>query len=102
MNTRVASLLFAALLWGCSTRSGPSVRTQANEAYLRGSADAAKQLYWAKQALEAPDHEKPAGEIRYYTWEQSGWSRDGRRLAPESVGVPVFIPSPAPAASDHP
>jgi len=32
----------------------------------------------------------------YYVWEESGVARDGRRLAPEVVGVPVFIPAPAP------
>ena len=60
-------------------------------------ADAVKQLYWAKQALEAPSRSRPAGRTEYYTWEDSGTTRDGRRLAPETVGVPVFIPSPVPA-----
>ena len=68
---------------------------------LVGDADATKQLYWARQALEAPRAPAPAGRTEYYTWEESGTARDGRRLAPETVAVPVFIPDPAPAAQDR-
>jgi hypothetical protein len=61
-----------------------------------------KQLYWAKQALEAPGGSGPEGRIEYYTWEDSGTTRDGRRLAPETVAVPVFVPAPAPSGATSP
>lgn len=93
-------LSLAAGLVGCSAPAGrhPSA---ADQAYMQGAADAAKQLYWARQALEAPRGATPAGRTEYYTWEESGTARDGRRLAPETVAVPVFIPDPAPAAQDR-
>jgi hypothetical protein len=98
---RTAAILALALAAaGCSSaRSrGPS---SADQAYLQGAADAAKQLYWAKQALEAPRGAVPAGRTEYYTWEDPGRAGDGRRLAPETVAVPVFVPDPAPAAQDR-
>ena len=92
-----AAIAAALLLAGCA--GGPSaVRTAADQAYILGAADAVKQLYWAKQALEAPGATRPAGRTMYYSWEESGAARDGRRLAPEKVYVPVFVPDPAPAA----
>ena len=94
---RPAAIAAALLLGGCA--GGPSAgRTAADEAYLLGAAAAVKQLYWARQALEAPGASRPAGRTMYYSWEESGAARDGRRLAPETVCVPVFVPDPAPAA----
>ncbi len=72
-------------------------RSAADEGYLLGEADAVKQLYWAKQALEAPRGARPAGRMGYYTWQQSGAPADGCRLSPATVAVPVFLPDPAPA-----
>ena len=85
-------LLFAP---GCLSQAGRSGKESPGDAYLRGEADALKRLYWAKQALEAP--RGPAGRTEYYSWEDAGAPADGRRLAPERVSVPVFIPDPAPA-----
>ena len=96
--TRIAALAASLCLAGCAGGPAAARRTSADEAYLLGAADAVKQLYWAKQALEAPGEARPAGRIKYYSWEESGTARDGRRLAPETVSVPVFVPEPAPAA----
>jgi hypothetical protein len=89
-------------LCGCRTDPGRADRRGVDEGYLLGSADAVKQLYWAKQALEAPGGSGPEGRIEYYTWEDSGTTRDGRRLAPETVAVPIFIPAPAPSGAKSP
>lgn len=91
-----------AALCGCRSEPGRSERRSVDEGYLLGSADAVKQLYWAKQALEAPGGSGPEGRIEYYTWEDSGTTRDGRRLAPETVAVPVFVPAPAPSGATSP
>jgi len=101
MNRCLATLLALALA-GCGSSPGGADRKRVDEAYLLGSADAVKQLYWAKQALEAPGASGPAGRIRYYTWEESGTASDGRRLAPETVAVPVFVPAPAPSGATSP
>jgi hypothetical protein len=96
-------LLAAALaLCGCRTDPGRADRRSVDEGYLLGSADAVKQLYWAKQALEAPGGSGPDGTIKYYTWEDSGTTLDGRRLAPETLAVPVFIPAPVPSGAKSP
>jgi hypothetical protein len=87
----------ALALAGCESTPARSRSGAIDQDYLLGSADAVKQLYWAKQALEAPSRTRPAGKTEYYTWEESGTTRDGRKLAPETVAVPVFIPSPVPA-----
>jgi hypothetical protein len=100
MSRAVAVLVLLALA-GCASRTREVDRRSADEGYLLGTADAVKQLYWAKQALEAP-RGQPAGRIEYYTWEDAGTTRDGRRLAPETVAVPVFIPAPAPAGGGPP
>jgi hypothetical protein len=97
---RAAILSLALGVAGCASRQSRGT-VSADQAYLQGAADAAKQLYWAKQALEAPRGAVPAGRTEYYTWQESGETRDGRRLAPETVAVPVFIPDPAPAAQDR-
>jgi hypothetical protein len=94
--------LVALALGGCSSAPGAADRRKVDEGYLLGSADAVKQLYWAKQALEAPCGSKPAGRVEYYTWEESGTVRDGRRLAPETVAVPVFVPDPTPSGAPNP
>ena len=99
---RAALLLLAAGLSGCGAAPGPTARNAVDQGYLLGSADAIKRLYWAKQALEAPRAAGPAGRIEYYTWEDSGTARDGRRLAPETVAVPVFMPAPAPSGARGP
>jgi hypothetical protein len=83
---------------GCGSGPSAAKRSPADDAYLLGAADAVKQLYWARQALEAPRADMPAGRTEYYTWRDFGAAQDGRRLAPETVAVPVFIPAPAPAA----
>lgn len=95
-------IALALALGGCESSPGPAGRNLVDEGYLLGSADAVKQLYWAKQALEAPRESRPAGKTEYYTWEEPGDARDGRRLAPEIVAVPVFVPAPAPAGTQGP
>jgi hypothetical protein len=66
-----------------------------DDGYVSGSADAVKRLYWAKQALEAPSTSlTDNGRMSYYTWEESGTTLDGRKIAPEKVAVPVFEPLP--------
>ena len=100
MSRAVAVLVLLALA-GCASRTREVDRRSADEGYLLGTADAVTQRYWAKQALEAP-RGQPAGRIEYYTWEDAGTTRDGRRLAPETVAVPVFIPAPAPAGGGPP
>jgi hypothetical protein len=99
---RAAVLLLALAVAGCSSTPSAATRNAVDEGYLLGAADAIKQLYWAKQALEAPREARPAGKIEYYSWEDSGNAADGRRLAPETVAVPVFIPAPAPAGTGPP
>jgi hypothetical protein len=99
---RLLVILVALALGGCGSAPGAADRKKVDEGYLLGAADAVKQLYWAKQALEAPCESKPAGRIEYYTWEESGTTRDGRKLAPEVVAVPVFIPAPAPSSATNP
>ncbi len=101
MRATVAALIGLALV-GCQEVSPRQKRRAFDEGYTAGSADAVKQLYWAKQALEAAGHLRPAGRVEYYSWDESGTARDGRRLAPESVGVPVFIPAPAPSGDQNP
>jgi hypothetical protein len=93
---RACPLLLALLVGGCASQTGAARRSAADEGYILGSADAVKQLYWAKQALESPGRAGPQGRVEYYTWEDSGTTRDGRKLAPEKVAVPVFVPAPAP------
>jgi hypothetical protein len=97
-------LLFAAalLLAGCASSPATQHRNAVDEGYLLGAADTTKQLYWAQQALEAPREAMPAGRTEYYTWEESGTTRDGRKLAPETVAVPVFIPAPVPVSKGGP
>jgi hypothetical protein len=99
---RCLAILLALALAGCGSAPGGADRKKVDEGYLLGSADAVKKLYWAKQALEAPGGSRPAGRIEYYTWEDSGTARDGRRLAPETVAVPVFIPAAAPSGAPGP
>jgi hypothetical protein len=94
----VGCVILAVLAGGCASPSGATRRNAADEGYLLGQADAVKQLYWAKQALEAPGRLGPDGRTEYYTWEESGTTQDGRRLAPETVAVPVFVPAPVPAS----
>jgi hypothetical protein len=96
------AILAALAVGGCGSEPGREVRKGVDEGYLLGAADTVKQLYWAKQALEAPGASGPAGRVEYYTWEDSGTARDGRKLAPEQLSVPVFIPAPAPSGSEHP
>jgi len=96
---RAGTVLAALLLGGCSSETAH--RSAADEGYVLGASDTVKQLYWAKQALEAPRGAVPAGRTEYYTWEDPGRAGDGRRLAPETVAVPVFVPDPAPAAQDR-
>jgi hypothetical protein len=93
---RSLAIVVALALGGCGSPPGAADRKGVDEGYLLGAADTVKQLYWAKQALEAPGEGRPAGKIKYYTWEESGPAADGRKLAPETVAVPVFIPAPAP------
>jgi hypothetical protein len=99
---RPLAIVVALALGGCESSANRADRKGVDEGYLLGEADAVKQLYWAKQALEAPGETGPAGKVEYYTWEESGTARDGRRLAPETVAVPVFIPAPAPSGAPEP
>jgi len=99
---RCAFAMVALLLGGCESAAGGPRRSAVDEGYLLGAGDAVKQLYWAKQALEAPCVSRPAGRTEYYVWEESGTARDGRKLAPETVAVPVFVPAPAPAVAPGP
>jgi len=92
--------LALALLLGLAACAAPrrAAREEDLDAgYVLGQADAVKQLYWAKQALEAARSPAPAGRLEYYTWPDGGAAADGRRLAPETVAVPVFVPAPVPA-----
>jgi hypothetical protein len=98
---RLAAFALAFALGGCGSAPGTADRRKVDEGYLLGQADAVKQLYWAKQALEAPRASRPAGRTEYYIWEESGTARDGRKLAPEVVSVPVFIPAPAPSSPQN-
>jgi hypothetical protein len=99
---RAAFFLIGLGLAGCASPPARSDRRSVDEGYLLGMADAVKQLYWAKQALEAPGESRPAGTTQYYTWEDSGTTRDGRKLAPETVSVPVFVPAPVPSGGGKP
>jgi hypothetical protein len=101
MSSRLAAALVL-FLAGCRSSPDPASRKGVDEGYLLGAADAVKQLYWAKQAMEAPAASAPAGKMEYYIWEESGTTRDGRKLAPETIAVPVFIPSPAPSGAAGP
>jgi hypothetical protein len=101
MKLCLAAML-ALALGGCGSAPGRADRTKVDEGYILGSADAVKRLYWAKQALEAPSGSRPAGRVEYYTWEESGTARDGRKLAPETVAVPIFVPAPAPSGAQNP
>ncbi len=92
-----ALILSAAAVAGCQAPPSRAEERRIDYAYMRGAADAVKRLYWARQALEAPPAARPAGKQEYYTWEESGAALDGRKLAPETVAVPVFVPAPAPA-----
>ncbi len=96
------TLMLVLALGGCESAPRGEAGRKVDEGYLLGSADAVKRLYWAKQALEAPRGTSPAGRTEYYTWEDSGTARDGRRLAPETVAVPVFVPAPAPSGAQQP
>ena len=98
---RLALIIAAGLVAGCASRPEATQRRAVDEGYLLGQADAVKRLYWAKQALEAPRPDRPAGRLEYYIWEESGISGDGRKLAPETVAVPVFIPDPAPSGGQN-
>ena len=99
---RGAAAFLALLLAGCEAGHGAARRNAVDEGYLLGAADAVKKLYWARQALQAPCESRPAGRTEYYVWEESGVARDGRKLAPETVAVPVFVPAPAPAWAPGP
>jgi hypothetical protein len=100
--SRIATAALALAAGGCATSPGGAHRSAVDEGYVLGAADAVKQLYWARQALEAPCASGPAGRTEYYVWEESGTASDGRKLAPEKVAVPVFIPAPAPAGGQGP
>jgi hypothetical protein len=99
---RLALPFLSVVLAGCGAVPEGSRRQAVDEGYLLGEADAVKRLYWAKQALEAPSAERPAGKTEYYEWEESGPMRDGRKLAPETVAVPVFVPDPVPSGGRNP
>ena len=96
-----AALLVPLALAGCAAPRRSAQEQARNDGYLLGQSDAVKQLYWAKQALEAPRAGTPAGRLEYYSWPEVAVTPDGRRLAPGNVAVPVFIPAPVPAVG-HP
>jgi hypothetical protein len=95
-------VLLALGLLGCRSAPKGGDGSARERGYALGSADTVKRLYWAKQALEAPSRDRPEGRIMYYVWEESGVTRDGRKLAPETVGVPVFVPEAAPLSERNP
>jgi hypothetical protein len=64
-----------------------------DDGYVLGAADEVKRLYWARQALESPAG-RGSGRTEYYIWEESGTTADGRKLAPDKVAVPIFVPAP--------
>jgi len=99
MSIRFLAGLLSLALAGCASPSATASRNAADEGYLLGASDTVKQLYWAKQALEAPRAGAPAGRMEYYTLEDDGRAQDGRKLAPEKVSVPVFVPAPAPSGT---
>ncbi|AHF95006.1 hypothetical protein OPIT5_00285 (plasmid) [Opitutaceae bacterium TAV5] len=70
---------------------GEVYRRGLDEGYILGSSDAVKRLYWSKQALEKPTGQSE-GVLRYYSWEEEGTTADGRKLAPETVAVPIYEP----------
>ena len=88
----------AATLAGCACAGRGTQASAADSRAQQAEADAVGQLYWAKQAREGQASRRPAGRILYYVWEDSGIARDGRRLAPEVIGVPVFVPYPMSSA----
>jgi hypothetical protein len=99
---RAALVLACLALAGCRSAAGTSGRGPSDPGYQEGVADEVKRLYWAKQALEAPRGGTPAGRTQYYTWVDPGAASDGRRLAPGTLAVPVFIPAPVPSGADSP
>lgn len=62
-----------------------------DDGYMLASADDIKRLFWAKAALEKRDNEQK-GVMRYYTFEDEGTTKDGRKLAPEKIAIPVYEP----------
>jgi len=97
-RSRPARLLLACAIAGVSGCAGGSsrpatYRNGVDDGYVLGAADAVKRLYWAKQALESPAS-RGAGRTEYYIWEEAGTAADGRKLAPDKVAVPVFVPAP--------
>jgi hypothetical protein len=100
--SRAGILIVTLALGGCESAPGTGSRSLVDQGYLLGSADTIKQLYWAKQALEAPREARPAGRTEYYVWDDPGIAGDGRKLAPAPVAVPVFVPAPAPAQARNP
>ncbi len=91
--TRAPMLLLVVVLGGCASRPAETSAPALDRGYLLGRADAVKRLYWAKQALEAPERHAPPGELEYLTY-AAPEPADGRRLAPAKEAVPVFIAAP--------
>lgn len=93
--TRLSLACAVSALSGCAAAfNRPATYSNGvDDGYVLGAADAVKRLYWAKQALESPDS-RGAGRTEYYVWEESGTTADGRKLAPDRVAVPVFLPAP--------
>lgn len=102
----IAGIAALVLLDGCASRQKPTAsgirgkgtyQQGVDDGYTLGSSDAAKRLYWNKQALEKRASETASddkGQTHYYVWEESGTTPDGRKLAPEKVAVPVYEPEP--------
>jgi len=84
-----------AVMSGCigGSNRAATYRNGVDDGYVLGAADAVKRLYWAKQSMEASG-DRTAGRTEYYIWEESGTAADGRKLAPNKVAVPVFVPAP--------
>ena len=77
-----------------ATSKADGYREGIDDGYMQGSADEAKRLYFAKRELEATRDAGSAGQMSYYIWREQGATPDGRRLAPETVAVPLYEPRP--------
>lgn len=66
--------------------------------YELGTGDAIKRQYWLKQALEkkAGENAEASDSVRttYYTFQGATETKDGRKLVPEDVTVPVVERTP--------
>ncbi len=74
----------AGLLCGCTHRAH---QLGLDDGYLLGTSDGIKRAYWLKQREERRFNQE--GTRHYYSWEAPEETRDGRRLVPHPVVVPI-------------